>query len=53
MRICATGAGPALARYLKNGLISVSESSTEWEHRAAEVGGVKEERGGGGGGGYK
>lgn len=47
MHICATDARQASDRYPNNGLISVRASSTEWEHRAAEVGGVKEERGGG------
>lgn len=49
MHICATDARQASDRYPNNGLISQSASSTEWEHGAAEVGGVKEEAGGGGG----
>lgn len=48
MHICATDARQASDRYPNNGLISVSARSTEWEHWAAEVGGVKEETGGGG-----
>ena len=51
MHICATDARQESDRYPNNGLISVCASSTEWEHGAAEVGGVKEESGGGGGGG--
>lgn len=46
MHICATDARQTSDRYPNNGLISVSASSTEWEHGAAEVGGVKEESGG-------
>lgn len=49
MHICATDARQASDRYPNNGLISVSASSTEWEH-GAEVGGVKQESGGGEGG---